>query len=974
LLEALKKDALPAVFAQGVKMAREGTVVAERQNEQEAVLRVQSARQATYATVTLYFREIEWSCDCSSPADPCAHVVAAALAMQHAAERGEQVPVASDAGAQLLYVFRRLAYGNITIDRYVTVGDEKIRFESTLARAQAQYPLTPGPGDVVADRIITAAPRGLLRPAVWPSLLAAMADARVDLDGKPMRPTAEPVLPEARVVDEGADVVLRIDPNPRVDEVVTEGLARCGDTLCPLGLTDVTGQKLEHLPLVRRFSRAQLGELTTQVLPTIEKRLTVSIESKRLPRREKRLMPPRLAFEIDNEAHALSVLPTLVYGDPPQARVDADGEQLVHLQGDAPVRDLPAERKLALRLRDELNLVLGRRVDFDGQEAHRFAAKLRDFQRSIGGAPESDLVRAASLEPHVVIHDDVLDLEFRMTEPDGGADDGKSAEARRGATAEAALRAWQDGLSLVPLESGGWAPLPVDWLAKFGHRIADLLAARDAEGRTSRASIPALAALADDLELPRPPSFAELEPLFGEFEAVPEAPLPEDLTATLRPYQRVGINWLCFLRDAGLGALLADDMGLGKTLQTLCAIRGRTLIVAPKSVVHNWQIEAQRFRPTLRTALYQGPKREIDTKADLTITSYAILRLDADRLAEESWDTIVLDEAQAIKNPDSQVSRAAYGLKGKFCVALTGTPLENRLEELWSILYFSNRGLLPGRSRFRERYSLPIEQGDNTRFAELRQKTKPFILRRMKREVAPELPPRTDMVLEVELDAAEREVYSAVRAATLHDVVEKLKEGGSVLLALEALLRLRQAACHPALVPGQHAANSSKVEALLESLEQAVAENHKALVFSQWTSLLDLVEPHLQACGIRFGRLDGSTRDRAAVVQEFQSEAGPPVLLTSLKAGGTGLNLTAADHVFLLDPWWNPAVEEQAADRAHRIGQERPVMVYRLIAKDTVEEGILALQSKKRGLAEAALEGAGGAAAITREDLLSLLV
>jgi SNF2 family DNA or RNA helicase len=450
--------------------------------------------------------------------------------------------------------------------------------------------------------------------------------------------------------------------------------------------------------------------------------------------------------------------------------------------------------------------------------------------------------------------------------------------------------------------------------------------------------------------------------------------LPADLTATLRSYQRAGIDWLCFLRDAGLGALLADDMGLGKTLQTLCAVRGRTLIVAPKSVVHNWQIEAGRFRPSLRTSLYQGPKRALDPRADVTITSYAILRLDADELARESWDTVVLDEAQAIKNPDSQVSRAAYALKSKFSVALTGTPLENRLEELWSILYFSHRGLLPGRSQFHERYAAPIEQGDRERLAALRQKTKPFVLRRLKRDVLPELPPRTDMILEVELDPAERDVYNAVRAATLRDVVKKLEEGGSVLPALEALLRMRQAACHAGLVPGQQADTSSKIEALLENLEQVAAEGHKALVFSQWTSLLDRVEPHLQAANLRFERLDGSTRDRASVVATFQSESGPPVLLTSLKAGGTGLNLTAADHVFLLDPWWNPAVEDQAADRAHRIGQERPVMVYRLIAKDTVEEGILALQAKKRGLAEAALEGAAAAAAITREDLLSLLV
>ena len=349
------------------------------------------------------------------------------------------------------------------------------------------------------------------------------------------------------------------------------------------------------------------------------------------------------------------------------------------------------------------------------------------------------------------------------------------------------------------------------------------------------------------------------------------------------------------------------------------------------------------------------------------------MRLDAERLAAETWDTVVLDEAQAIKNPDSQVSRAAYALKTNFPVALSGTPLENRLEELWSMFHFSHRGLLSGRSQFRDRYSLPIEQGNKKKLAELREKTKPFILRRLKREVAPELPPRTDMVLEIELDPSERELYTAVRAATQRDLLEKLQKGGNVLQALEALLRLRQAACHPSLVPGQHAESSSKIEALLESLEQVAAEGHKALVFSQWTSLLDLVEPHLEKAGLKSVRLDGRTRDRAAVVNEFQADDGPPVMLTSLKAGGTGLNLTAADHVFLLDPWWNPAAEDQAADRAHRIGQERPVLVYRLIAKDTVEEGILALQAKKRALADAALEGSGDAAGITREDLLALL-
>ena len=247
------------------------------------------------------------------------------------------------------------------------------------------------------------------------------------------------------------------------------------------------------------------------------------------------------------------------------------------------------------------------------------------------------------------------------------------------------------------------------------------------------------------------------------------------------------------------------------------------------------------------------------------------------------------------------------------------------------------------------------------------------MLRRLKAEVAPDLPPRIEMVLRAELSAEERAVYDAVRAATRAEVLRQLGAGGNVMRALEALLRLRQAACHPALLPGRQADSSAKVRLLVETLEEAVAEGHKALVFSQWTAMLDLIEPHLRRAGLDFLRLDGSTRDRQGVVARFQAPAGPPVFLISLKAGGTGLNLTAADHVFLVDPWWNPAAEDQAADRAHRIGQDRPVVITRIIASDTVEERILELQERKRALAEAALGDGGAAAGLTREDLLALL-
>ena len=572
-----------------------------------------------------------------------------------------------------------------------------------------------------------------------------------------------------------------------------------------------------------------------------------------------------------------------------------------------------------------------------------------------------------------------------MRDARGNASDAKAVDAA------SVVRAWQEGLGLVPLVEGGWAGLPAAWMQKHGQRVADLLAAREDDGRLARHALPALAALCAELEHPPPPGLDRLAPLAEGFERLPEAPPPSDLTATLRAYQHQGVNWLAFLRGAGLGGILADDMGLGKTLQAMCVfdharVRDEvhpdrppapTLVVCPTSVLFNWQSELARFRPSLRVAVYHGPGRSFDATADVTLTTYAILRLDAKSLAARSFGAVVLDEAQAIKNPDSQTARAAYALRAGFRLVLTGTPVENRLEELWSLMHFANRGLLGGRSDFGEQFSRPIAEGRAGAAAALRQRIRPFVLRRLKKDVAPELPPRTEGVLRVELTDGERAVYDAVRAATQKDVLAMFQagdgKGGGVIKALEALLRLRQAACHPSLVPGQTAPTSSKIEALLEALETAVAEGHKALVFSQWTSLLDLIEPALARAELPFTRLDGTTRDRGEVVARFQADDGPPVMLVSLKAGGSGLNLTAADHVFLCDPWWNPAVEAQAADRTHRIGQTRPVFVYRLVAAATVEERILALQDSKRALMDAALGDASSAAGLTRDDLLALL-
>jgi superfamily II DNA or RNA helicase len=970
LFDAMRRASLPAVWSQGVKLARAASVSSAARSSSAITLRVRSRGHAIAPTVTLYPEDAEWSCDCGGVADPCMHAVAAVIAAKEGTANDAEAE-ATEASPAARLVYRLGTRGNsLTLDRFVVHADGRERavtgLASLIATSALPAGMTPTHDDLTIDRLLTAHRRDALPFARLPALLSALASAEhVTLNGEPVKVSGEILLPRAVVDDApGGGFTLTLERDPSITAVVAQGVARAGSTLQPLGETAATGLLLERLPLGRVFTREQQADLVTVVLPEIETRLKVELRTARLPRATTSARP-RIIFDLSPHGHALSVLPLLVYGDPPLLRID--GDEATALADHAPVRRRDEERSLLQKLRDELNLVTGRRVDLDGAEAAAFAAKLRSWQQRTAEGPRRDLFAPRPLVPRVELVDDAFDLSF---ETEG---DEPSAESPRRASALAVLSAWRGGLELVPLEGGGWAPLPAGWLEQHGHLVQELLAARDAEQRVPTALLPELGTLAQALGLERPAALERLKPLLENFGGIPSATLPEDLDAELRPYQRFGVDWLVFLRDAGLGAVLADDMGLGKTLQTICALRGKALIVCPKSVVYNWLDEIRRFRPGLTTTVYHGIKRELTGDADVTLTTYATLRSDASELTARHWDVVVLDEAQAIKNADSQTARAAFQLPGTFRVALSGTPVENRLEELWSVMNFTNPGLLGKKSTFSEQYVAPIAVGDAGAGERLRARIRPFVLRRMKRDVVPELPPRTDAVLHVELDAAERGVYDAVRAATRQEVTERLGHGDSVLAALEALLRLRQASCHSGLVPGQNAERSSKIDRLLETLEETVADGHKALVFSQWTGLLDRVEPHLAAAGIPFTRLDGSTRDRALVVRGFQEAGGPPVMLVSLKAGGTGLNLTAADHVFLLDPWWNPAVEDQAADRAHRIGQERPVIVYRMVAKDTVEERILALQTKKRALSDVALGEANQAVAITRDELMALL-
>ena len=1009
-LALIRRNSRPGTWSQGVTLQRDGGVAVESRDADEVVLRVRVPGRPVAATVVLYPGEREWDCDCGGRISPCEHVAAAAIALG-SGDTGSAAPTPPPPTVQwghLVYRFSRADEG-LRLERFIAQGAQAGQggqggqggserplpgtLSAMLSKPALAGQVQPEQHDLKADLLLGAGTRAALPPSKLDALLQLLIDARdVRLDGVPVAITEEQVLPWALVQDvrvgDSEEIEVRIDRDPRVIEVVSPGVALTREgALARLGEIELTGGWLQHLPLLRRYRASQVAELSTKILPELSRRMAVDVRSGRLPR-VVRDLEPRIVLDLNHLGGGMSVLPTLVYGAPPNVRID-DG-RMVYLQGPVPVRSEDAERRLIHRLREELDLLPGHRVTFEGRDVASFASKLRRWRGALvgdaAGVVSSDRIK---LHPRLAVTTSApnandghgrpelrFDLRFAVT--------GDEAGGEHSVEAAAVVRAWQEGLGLVPLDGGGWAPLPMSWLAKHGQQVADLLAAREADGRVASHALPALGALCAELEHPAPPGLDRLAPLIEGFDRLPEAPLPPDLTATLRPYQRRGVDWLGFLRRAGLGGVLADDMGLGKTLQTLALLgKGeRSLVVAPTSVLPNWQNELARFRPGLKVTTYHGAGRTLAPDADVVLTTYAILRLDADRLqagptgAKRQWDVVILDEAQAIKNPDSQVARAAYALPAETRLCLTGTPVENRLDELWSLLHFSNRGLLGGRRSFEDRFARPIAEGRPGSAEELRRKIRPFVLRRMKQEVAPDLPPRTETVLPIALDEGERAVYDSVRAAAQKDVVALLAQGasGGVMKALEALLRLRQAACHPALLPGQgHARSSSKLERLAEALEVAAADGHKALVFSQWTSLLDLIEPRLRTAGVDFVRLDGSTRDRGEVVDKFQSPDGPPVMLISLKAGGVGLNLTAADHVFLCDPWWNPAAEAQAADRAHRIGQDRPVFVYRLVSQGTVEERILALQDKKRALFEAALGDAGAAASLTRDDLLELL-
>ena len=539
----------------------------------------------------------------------------------------------------------------------------------------------------------------------------------------------------------------------------------------------------------------------------------------------------------------------------------------------------------------------------------------------------------------------------------------------------------------VKLADGSIGEIPAEWLENYRYLFS--MAEESGDGlRLASAQITLLdQLLLEGDRIQADDEFQRRRDNLRRFSQIEPRELPEGLKANLRPYQKAGFDWLHFLHEYGFGGCLADDMGTGKTVTTLAMLqsfaesheaKAASLLVLPRSLVFNWEREAARFTPNLRLLNYAEAGRTKDIASfdeyDLVLTTYGIMLRDVEMLRQHRFHYVILDEAQAIKNPVSQSAKAARLLQADHKLTLTGTPVENSTLELWSQFSFLNPGLLGNLEHFRTEFAGAIEKRqDEIAAAFLRRLVHPFILRRTKDQVAQDLPPRSERILYTEMEPAQRKLYEKTRdyyRAQIMGVVEKEGMQNARMKILEGLLRLRQISNHPRLVEPDSKAASGKFDTLLETLDTLRAEGHKALVFSQFVSMLTLLREALDAKQVPYAYLDGKTKDRQGRVDEFQNNPDLPLFLISLRAGGVGLNLTAADYVIHIDPWWNPAVEMQATDRTHRIGQDKPVFVYKLITRETVEEKILQLQDRKRALVSQLISTEGGFFKnLTRQDI-----
>jgi superfamily II DNA or RNA helicase len=777
-------------------------------------------------------------------------------------------------------------------------------------------------------------------------------------------------------------------------------LVRIGDwvwqnqTLQPLGLPSAMNEIFRGAV---RMPRTQVPQFLMQTWPTLQE--AGAVANFRLEDFTLEPLSPRFLLELKGGIAQLTALLHCAYGLRIMTVGLTSADEGVWLPDPKSptrygTRDLAAERAALARLERCGFTGAEEKLQLLGQNGvlNFFAREFPKLQREWSVTLEERLERSAAqnierIEPQFRISSGVQWFDFGVDYSSSGGEKFSPADIQR---------LLLSGQSHTRLKNGKLAVIDTGAVEELQEVLLDCAPQQHAQGyrinQTQAGFLEATLRQRPDWKVQAPPGWRErMAQQNGEAELV--CPPLGNLENVLRPYQKKGVAWLAFLRENGFGGILADEMGLGKTLQALAFLRTRRrepggkpdLVVCPTSLVYNWVAESKKFTPELKVLALHGPDRHARfaeiAAHDVVVTSYALIRRDAENYRGLEFDTIVLDEAQHIKNRQTQNAQAVKAVAAEHRLVLTGTPMENSVLDLWSIFDFLMPGYLGSATDFRERYELPITRDkDAATQARLARRLRPFVLRRLKKEAAPDLPARLEQVSFCELTPDQREVYQQFLQASRKELLESAQEptaAKSRMVALNALLRLRQVCCDLRLLKLDkiNAANASgKLDLFGELLEEAMDGGHRVLVFSQFVSMLALIKERLAEEQIEFCYLDGSTVDRGTVVERFQTRSDIPVFLISLKAGGVGLNLTGADTVIHFDPWWNPMVEDQATDRAHRIGQTKVVTSYKLIARDTVEEKILTLQQRKREMIQATIGGEEEfAASLSWEEIQELL-
>lgn len=977
----IKQTAEKLVWNQGVALARNPNISILTEETKNIELNVPEINSDLFRRVVLYQEDIDWECNCGGDFDPCVHVIAACIALKNAKEGRGSLPKAKMKAQFLSYGIDAISKEGIGLARFIEDSHHgtKVNLQGKLP-IEKREDLQLSPEDLLIEGLLGfASEKQIVKK---PSLknFFQFIDAgkkKLTYNGLEYSVQFNESCLQLEMQFDSPYIHIKLSPKSGMD-VLERGLslftkklpAPCLILSKPLALH---GGIEEDLWTGKRIHLHDLVKFDANVLRPLGRRLSYV----GCPSRIHSL--PKLSFqELSHTGDPFggSVVPVIAYGSPSVAVFDGKG--FFYSDFALVERQRRQEDKIAKILMERFGLDIG----LASYLSHKKRDQILSVINQSVGEPllENKNERAIAVVPKLRVQpsesfDHSFDFQLEMMDRSSG--EALSVDVK---LMDLAL---ERNEPLVKLMDGKLVELPLEWYRTHGQIIQSLFLAKNNSHALSKVFLPQVQKLASSLDSVQGKCEGAdfLSKFKDDFSAWQHsAENVEWPHCSLRPYQKEGIAWLNNLKSIGAGALLADDMGLGKTLQSICVAEGRVLIIAPTTLLQNWERELTRFNPSAHSSIYHGKDRSLPSSS-ITITSYGVLRNDIEIISKISWDVVICDEAQVFKNRESLVSKALLKIKSGFRIALSGTPIENSLEELWSVLNFLNPGLLGGFSQFRKKVISPIMRGEKDQLDYLRQIVKPFILRRLKSQVAKDLPSKTEQTLWVKLDSSQQAVYDATRMMSL-DTVKNHFEGTSKKSKgtdiLQTLLRMRQAATDARLLNGTNASENlthAKIELLLSRVGETLSSSGegKILVFSQWTSYLDLVENSLIKNRIDCLRIDGKTKNRQEVVDAFQNHKNQRVMLLSLKAAGTGLNLTAADQVYIMDPWWNPAAEQQASDRAYRIGQTRPVFVYRMIAEGTIEEKIQKLKEEKSQLSDDILKGSFEAGKLGKEDIYQLL-